>query len=94
MDWQGQKLAEKLMQIFLVAFAIVAFVVGYALGSFQAMLLIYAGGVLLTALVTVPNWPAFNRHQLIWLDPSEVDRHPRPQAAASQSLKKKTTKQK
>ncbi|XP_020572405.1 probable signal peptidase complex subunit 1 [Phalaenopsis equestris] len=94
MDWQGQKLAEKLMEIFLVAFGIVAFVVGYSIGSFQTMLLIYAAGVLLTALVTVPNWPFFNRHPLNWLDSIEVDRHPKPQPAAAHSSKKKSSKQK
>ncbi|KAJ9709833.1 hypothetical protein PVL29_001349 [Vitis rotundifolia] len=91
MDWQGQKLAEQLMQTLLLAFAVVAFVAGYWLGSFQMMLLIYAGGVALTTLITVPNWPFFNRHPLKWLDPSEVDRHPKPQPVKS---KKKPTKQK
>ncbi|KAL5728987.1 hypothetical protein ACHQM5_002003 [Ranunculus cassubicifolius] len=75
MDWQGQKLAEQLMQILLVAFAVAAFVVGYTIGSFQMMLLIYAGGVVITTLITVPNWPFFNRHALKWLDPIEAERH-------------------
>ncbi|XP_038982165.1 probable signal peptidase complex subunit 1, partial [Phoenix dactylifera] len=74
MDWQGQKHSEFLMQILLVVFAVVAFAVGYAIESFQMMILIYASGVLLTALITVPNWPFFNRHPLKWLDPSEADR--------------------
>ncbi|KAL5717608.1 hypothetical protein ACHQM5_010590 [Ranunculus cassubicifolius] len=78
MDWQGQKLAEQLMQILLVAFAVAAFVVGYTIGSFQMMLLIYAGGVVITTLITVPNWPFFNRHPLKWLDPIEAERHPKP----------------
>lgn len=90
MDWQGQKLAEQLMQIMLVAFAVVAFTVGYILGSFQLMLLIYAAGVVLTTLVTVPNWPFFNRHHLKWLDPSEAEKHPKPQPPVS---KKKPNKQ-
>ncbi|KAL5731245.1 hypothetical protein ACHQM5_003993 [Ranunculus cassubicifolius] len=78
MDWQGQKLAEQLMQILLVAFAVAAFVVGYTIGSFPMMLLIYAGGVVITTLITVPNWPFFNRHPLKWLDPIEAERHPKP----------------
>ncbi|KAH7856683.1 hypothetical protein Vadar_004225 [Vaccinium darrowii] len=90
MDWQGQKLAEQLMQILLVGFAVVAFATGYALGSFQTMLLVYAAGVVITTLVTVPNWPLFNRHPLNWLDPSEAEKHPKPQVANSSS-KKKTT---
>lgn len=91
MDCQGQKLVEQMMQIFLVSFAVVAFVTGYALGSFQTMLLTYAGGVVFTALVTIPNWPVYNRHPLSWLDPSEAEKHPKPHSANSSS-KKKTTK--
>lgn len=96
MDWQGQKHAEILMQIMLVVSAVAAFAVGYTIGSFRIMMLTYAGGVVLTALITVPNWPFFNRHSFKWLDPSEVDRHPKPQvnAAASAVSKKKAPKHK
>ncbi|KAI5016319.1 hypothetical protein ZWY2020_006170 [Hordeum vulgare] len=44
MDWQGQKSAEMLMQVLLVASAVAAFLVGYAMADFQLMLLVYAGG--------------------------------------------------
>ncbi|KAJ4848451.1 hypothetical protein Tsubulata_038165 [Turnera subulata] len=37
--------------------------------------------VLLTSLITVPNWPWFNRHPLKWLDPLEAEKY--PQAAAT-----------
>ena len=94
MDWQGQKLTEQLMQIMLLGFAVVAFASGYLLGSFQMMILVYAGGVVLTTLVTIPNWPLFNRHPLEWLDPSEAEKHPKPQQSVNVKLnsKKKTTK--
>ncbi|KAM0898613.1 hypothetical protein ACQ4PT_021785 [Festuca glaucescens] len=97
MDWQGQKSAEMLMQVLLVASAVAAFLTGYTMADFQLMLLVYAGGVVLTALVTVPNWPFFNRHPLKWLDTVEADRHPRPQISsttASTGGKKKTGKNK
>uniref|UniRef100_A0A803M6Q2 Signal peptidase complex subunit 1 n=1 Tax=Chenopodium quinoa TaxID=63459 RepID=A0A803M6Q2_CHEQI len=81
MDWQGQKVAEQWMQILLLVSAAIAFVTGYLMGSFQLMVLIYAGGVVLTALIIVPNWPWFNRHPLNWLDPTEADKHPKPQPA-------------
>ncbi|KAK2636773.1 hypothetical protein Ddye_031565 [Dipteronia dyeriana] len=90
MDWQGQKLAEQLMQILLLAFAVVGFGGGYILGSFQMMVLIYASGVVLTTLITVPNWPFFNRNPLKWLDPSEAEKHPKPQLAVPS--KKKSSK--
>lgn len=83
MDWLGQKRAEMLMQVLLVASAVVAFLVGYVRADFQLMLLVYAGGVVLTALVTVPNWPFFNRNPLKWLDAAEAERHPRPQVSAA-----------
>ncbi|KAF5741158.1 Microsomal signal peptidase 12 kDa subunit (SPC12) [Tripterygium wilfordii] len=90
MDWQGQKLSEQLMQIILLTFAVVAFVTGFVTGSFQMMILIYAGGVVLTTLITVPNWPFFNRHPLNWLDSSEAEKHPKPQKGVS--AKKKSAK--
>ncbi|CAH1414873.1 unnamed protein product [Lactuca virosa] len=80
MDWQGQKITEQLMQIVLMVFAMGAFLTGYIMGSFQLMMLIYAGGVVLTTLITIPNWPFFNRHSLKWLDPSEIQKHPKPVA--------------
>ncbi|PWA89925.1 Microsomal signal peptidase 12kDa subunit [Artemisia annua] len=92
MDWQGQKVAEQLMQIMLVVFAVAAFITGYVLGSFQLMLYVYAGGVLLTTLITIPNWPFFNRHPLKWLDPREAEKHPKPQVVASSVSKKKSNK--
>ncbi|XP_027335896.1 probable signal peptidase complex subunit 1 [Abrus precatorius] len=92
MDWQGQKLAEQLMQIMLLSFAVIAFALGYLIASFQMMILIYAGGVVLTTLVTVPNWPLFNRHPLKWLDSGEVEKHQKPQSSLNVNSKKKPIK--
>ncbi|CAN1295221.1 Signal peptidase complex subunit 1 [Linum perenne] len=80
MDWQGQKAAEQLMLLLLFSFAAMAFLTGYIMGSFHTMFLIYGGGLLLTALIALPNWPFFNRHPLRWLDP--------PSAAAAADFKK------
>ncbi|ESW35741.1 hypothetical protein PHAVU_001G260900 [Phaseolus vulgaris] len=92
MDWQGQKLAEQLMQLMLIAVSVIAFTTGYLMASFQMMILIYAGGVVLTTLVTVPNWPFFNRHPLKWLDPTELEKHPKPQPSLNTTSKKKSVK--
>ncbi|KAK4760487.1 hypothetical protein SAY87_005380 [Trapa incisa] len=64
------------------------------MGSFQMMVLIYAGGAALTTLVTVPNWPFFNRHPLNWLDPSEAEKHPKQHAQKQNAtvFKKKSSK--
>ncbi|GLT37462.1 hypothetical protein SLA2020_117780 [Shorea laevis] len=82
MDWQGQKLEEQLI--------VVACTTSYILGSFQMMVLIYADGMVLTTLITIPNWPFFNRHPLKLLDPSEAKKHPKPQQAIN--LKRKLAK--
>ncbi|KAI4385297.1 hypothetical protein MLD38_003341 [Melastoma candidum] len=96
MDWQGQKLSEQLMQIMLVAVAVAAYVTGFMIESFRIMMLIYAGGVVLITLITVPNWPLFNRHPLKWLEPSVAEEYskepPQQQATAASSGKKKSTK--
>ncbi|XP_047318268.1 signal peptidase complex subunit 1-like [Impatiens glandulifera] len=91
MDWQGQKLAELLMQVLLVSFAVVAFAIGYVQGSFRTMLMTYAYGLGFTTLLTVPNWPFYNRHPLKWLDPSEAEKHPKP-VIGNSSPKKKVAK--
>ena len=92
MDWQGQKQSEQLMQIMLLAFALIAFTTGYFMASFQIMMLTYAGGVVLATWMTVPNWPFFNRHPLKWLDPSKVEKHPKPRPSVNVTSKKKSTK--
>ncbi|KAI3733360.1 hypothetical protein L6452_12803 [Arctium lappa] len=92
MDWEGQKLAEQWMQIMLVVFAIGAFITGFFISSFSLMVYIYGGSVILTGLLTIPNWPIFNRHPLKWLDPSEAEKHPKPQLTTSSVSKKKPTK--
>ncbi|GFY99999.1 microsomal signal peptidase 12 kDa subunit [Actinidia rufa] len=68
------------------------FASGYAFGSFQTMLLTYTSGVVVTTLITLPNWPFFNRHPLKWLDPIEAEQHPKPQTASSSSKKKASKK--
>ncbi|KAI8465672.1 MAG: microsomal signal peptidase 12 kDa subunit-domain-containing protein [Monoraphidium minutum] len=73
MDFEGQKLAETLLYRLLVLFGAIGFLVGYAVGSFRLMVLINAGGLALTLLAVVPNWPWFNRNPLSWLPPLNPD---------------------
>ena len=91
MDWQGQKLAEQLMQMLLLAFAGIGFASGYIMASFHMMIIIYACGVVLTTLVIGLNWPLFNRCPIKWLDPIEVEKHPKPQQSVNANSKKKPT---
>jgi signal peptidase complex subunit 1 len=73
MDWQAQKLSEQLMQYLLLGSAIIAFLVGYLTSSYNTMLYTYLPGVVVTILVTVPEWHFFNRKPLHWLEPMYAD---------------------
>jgi signal peptidase complex subunit 1 len=73
MDWQGQKLSEHLMQYLLLGSAIIAFLAGYLTSSYSTMLCTYLAGVIVTFLVTVPDWPFYNRKPLHWLEPMYAD---------------------
>lgn len=92
MDWQGQKLAEQLMQYVLFGSALVAFVTGYFTSSYSTMLYIYLAGVVVTFLVAVPDWPFFNRHNITWLDPIFADKPSQRVIARQQAAGKKGTK--
>ncbi|KAI4373793.1 hypothetical protein MLD38_011873 [Melastoma candidum] len=97
MDWQGQRLSEQLMQVMLLTFAVAAYLTGFMVNSFRLMMLIFAGSVVLTALISVPNWPLFDRHPLKWLEPSVAEEfsreHPqKPVSALAASGKKKSSK--
>ena len=69
MDWQGQKLAEEIMQWGVLAAAIVAFLFGYFTSSFQIMLIVYGILTLIVLILVVPDWGFFNKNPLQWLDP-------------------------
>ncbi|KAI9854856.1 MAG: hypothetical protein M1824_006546 [Vezdaea acicularis] len=66
-DFEGQRLAEKLTTALLGAVGIAAFLAGYLRDDIYATL--YGGliGTGLVFLVIVPAWPFFNKHPLQWL---------------------------
>jgi signal peptidase complex subunit 1 len=89
MDWEGQRIAEQLMQYVLLGSALVAFLVGYLSGSFSSMLYIYLAGVVVTFLATVPNWPFLNRHPFTWLEPACAEKPSQRLLARRQAAGKK-----
>lgn len=88
MDWDGQKVSEQLMQYLLLASALVALLSGYVAGSFRSMLHIYLAGVAVTFMLTVPDWPFFNRHPFTWAEPVSAQK---PSARPQQDGTKSTT---
>lgn len=66
-DFEGQKLTEKLMQIILIAFGAVAFIVGFCLQSVRISCYIMLAGMIITALVILPPWPFYSKHPIKFL---------------------------
>lgn len=71
MDFKGQQLSEKLSQYIIVGFAIVAFLLGYALQSFSLMITIFTSGVGIAFVLTALDWPIYNRNPVSWRRPTQ-----------------------
>ncbi|OIW33319.1 SPC12-domain-containing protein [Coniochaeta ligniaria NRRL 30616] len=66
-DFEGQNLAELIVNVALSLIGAIAFIVGYALQDIKLALYIALGGTILVFGVVVPPWPFFNRHPVKWL---------------------------
>ncbi|KAK4163413.1 microsomal signal peptidase 12 kDa subunit-domain-containing protein [Cladorrhinum sp. PSN259] len=66
-DFEGQKLAELLVNAALSLVGAVAFLVGYFLQDIKLAVYIGLGGTAATFLLAVPPWPFFNKNPVKWL---------------------------
>ncbi|KAL1875917.1 hypothetical protein VTK73DRAFT_9772 [Phialemonium thermophilum] len=66
-DFEGQKLAELMVNIGLSGVGVLAFIVGYMLQDIKLSLYILLGGTAVVFAVVVPPWPYFNRNPVKWL---------------------------
>ncbi|PBK98226.1 microsomal signal peptidase 12 kDa subunit [Armillaria gallica] len=69
-DFEGQRLAEQMSRIYLIAATAISFIIGFALQSLQTTFILYGASVVILALIVVPPWPMFNRHAVTWLPPT------------------------
>lgn len=72
MDFQGQKLAERLSLYILLGSAVAAFFVGWISGHFRFTLYTYGMGTAAAIVAAVPDWPWFNKHPLRWQEVRSV----------------------
>lgn len=77
MDFQGQRLAERVCLYVVLVFAVLGFSVGFLTSNFELMMMIYFAGVLFAFLLVGPDWPWFNRNPLNWLPPLYEKGHKR-----------------
>ncbi|KAK0527920.1 hypothetical protein OC842_004706 [Tilletia horrida] len=80
-DFQGQRLADRIGQETIALFAVLGFVAGYATQSLQLLLLVYGAGVVIALTASVPPWPMYNRYPVTWLPSTKQQ----SQAAVSSS---------
>ncbi|KAI0631456.1 microsomal signal peptidase subunit, partial [Trametes polyzona] len=71
-DFEGQKLVERIARDTLIAATVISFVVGFALQSLRVTFGLFALFVVVLTLVVIPPWPMFNRHPVTWLPAKET----------------------
>ncbi|KAL4220895.1 Signal peptidase complex subunit 1 [Mactra antiquata] len=92
MDFAGQKKAEKLFQIIILAFAFVGFVWGYICQQFSQTMYILIAGFVISCLLTLPPWPMFRKNPLTWQETRQETENigsTTPQPSAQKTKKKK-----
>ncbi|CAF0936188.1 unnamed protein product [Didymodactylos carnosus] len=96
MDFIGQKMAERLFQVIIVAFGIVGFISGYILQQYSITIYIVLTGLAVSALLTLPPWPMYRNHPVQWQKPDLVtttrDKEYSSKSGSSKPPKKETRK--
>ncbi|KAK3881673.1 hypothetical protein Pcinc_013893 [Petrolisthes cinctipes] len=89
MDFEGQKLAERLFQIIVVAFGAVGWLYGYYVQDFFMTVLTLGAGFVLASLVTLPPWPIYRRYPLKWAPSQDTTTSvSNPESTSSKKKKK------
>ncbi|KAI0354422.1 microsomal signal peptidase subunit [Trametes cingulata] len=71
-DFEGQKLVERIARDALIAATAVSFVAGFALQSLRVTFGLFALFVVVLSIVVIPPWPMYNRHPVTWLPVKET----------------------
>ncbi|KAL2107561.1 hypothetical protein VUR80DRAFT_5040 [Thermomyces stellatus] len=66
-DFEGQRLADRLALALLSISGTVSFVIGVLLQDIKLSVYVGLLGTALTFVVIVPPWPFFNKHPVKWL---------------------------
>ncbi|EMD31176.1 hypothetical protein CERSUDRAFT_37765, partial [Gelatoporia subvermispora B] len=66
-DFEGQKLVEQIVKIWLALTTVIAFVLGFALQSLRITFGTFTVSLIGLSLTVLPPWPMYNRHTVQWL---------------------------
>ncbi|KAI9473783.1 MAG: microsomal signal peptidase [Benjaminiella poitrasii] len=61
-DFEGQKKSEQLLRYLLTASGVASFFAGYFTQSMRLLVIVFCIGLIITAAVTIPPWPVYNKH--------------------------------
>ena len=64
MDFVGQAKAQNIATVLLWVCGVVGFVYGFFTERFLNTFIVVLGGFILSVVICVPSWPAFNRNRL------------------------------
>ncbi|EQC41775.1 hypothetical protein SDRG_00638 [Saprolegnia diclina VS20] len=65
-DYAGQALAEKMMRIIFIVFCTPAWIYGFFQQDFTYPLYAWGAACATAVVLTLPNWPYFNRNPIQW----------------------------
>ncbi|XP_077533569.1 signal peptidase complex subunit Spase12 [Haemaphysalis longicornis] len=66
MDFEGQKVAEKIFQVVIVIFAVIGLAWGYIVQQFSYTVITLGIGFVISCLLTLPPWPVYRKNALPW----------------------------
>ncbi|CAG9475666.1 microsomal signal peptidase 12 kDa subunit, putative [Plasmodium vivax] len=66
MDFHGQKLAFLIKNVVFTISTVVSIAVGYYKQNLALSAYIILGGTALSALLIMPTWPIYNKHNIQW----------------------------
>jgi signal peptidase complex subunit 1 len=66
MDIRGQARAEFYYQILMIISALIGLCLGYARQDFMVTVHVFVLGFFAALLVSLPDWPMYNRHPIQW----------------------------
>lgn len=73
MDYEGQKLAEKIYKIILAVALVFSIIVSYSTQKLKHGVYILVIGLALSLLLCLPSWPFYNRHHPKWVPYKKQD---------------------
>ncbi|PWN21017.1 SPC12-domain-containing protein [Microstroma glucosiphilum] len=66
-DFQGQRLADRIGQEMIVMGALLSLLLGFAFDSLSVTMYLYGVIVLVACALVIPPWPFYNQHKTQWL---------------------------